>query len=172
MFKNIVLSLLLVVISSVVYAAPKGSGPEIGQTVPKLYGRALNDDLYSLKKDIGRVKVINFFWVECHPCRKELPELAKLEQKYQDIKFISVHTSLHKKTEEPETVVKFIQSLKAAPSNIVLTTGKNLGEIFNIIGLPHTMVLDKDNTVLMNISGYDKKSMKKLLATLQRITKK
>jgi thiol-disulfide isomerase/thioredoxin len=171
LLKNFILLVLLLTASFAVHASPDGSGPEIGQPAPKLYGRTLDDDLYSLQKDTGQKKVINFFWVECHPCRDEMPELAKLEKEYTNVKFISVHTSLKKKAEEIESVTKFIKSLKDAPSNIVVTKDKDLGEEFNIIGLPHTMILDENNFVLMNISGYDKKNMKRLADALQKITK-
>ena len=171
MLKNIILFFLLVVAAPAVFAANEGSGPEVGKPAPKLYGRTLDDDLYSLQKDTGQKKVINFFWVECHPCRDEMPELARLETEYKNVKFISVHTSLNKKAEELESVSKFVKSLKGAPSNIVVTKNKELGTEFNIVGLPHTMILDKNNIVLMNISGYDKKNMKKLADELQKITK-
>ena len=171
LLKNIILSVLLLTATVPVHAAQDGTGPEIGQPVPKLYGRTLDDELYSLKTDTGKTKVINFFWVECHPCRDEMPELARLEKEYQNVKFISVHTSLNKKAEEIESVSKFVKSLKGAPSNIVVTKNKELGAEFNIIGLPHTMILDKNNIVLMNISGYDKKNMKRLADELQKITK-
>jgi thiol-disulfide isomerase/thioredoxin len=169
--KNIILSILLLTASFAVHAAPDGTGPEIGQPAPKLYGRTLDDELYSLKTDTGQTKVINFFWVECHPCRDEMPELARLEKEYKNVKFISVHTSLAKKAEELESVSKFVKSLKGAPSNIVVTKNKELGTEFNIVGLPHTMILDENNIVLMNISGYDKKNMKRLVDALQKITK-
>jgi thiol-disulfide isomerase/thioredoxin len=169
--KNIILFFLLVVAAPAVFAANEGSGPEVGKPAPKLYGRTLDDDLYSLQKDTGQKKVINFFWVECHPCRDEMPELARLETEYKNVKFISVHTSLNKKAEELESVSKFVKSLKGAPSNVVVTKNKELGNEFNIVGLPHTMILDENNIVLVNISGYDKKNMKKLADELQRITK-
>jgi thiol-disulfide isomerase/thioredoxin len=171
LLKNIILSLLLISISSVAFAAKDGSGPEIGSPAPKLYGRTLDDDLYNLKNDTGRTKVINFFWVECHPCREEMPELARLEKEYKDVKFISVHTSLYKKAEGAESVAKFLKTLKGAPSNIVLTTSSAIADDFNISGLPHTMILDKNNVVLMNISGYDKKNMQTLVKALQQISK-
>jgi thiol-disulfide isomerase/thioredoxin len=171
LLKNFILSILLVAAAPAVFADNEGSGPEVGQPAPKLYGRTLDDELYSLKKDTGKAKVINFFWVECHPCREEMPELARLEKEFKDVKFISVHTSLKKKAEEIESVAKFVKSLKGAPSHIVVTKNKDLGAEFNIIGLPHTMLLDKNNIVLMNITGYDKKDLKKLADELQRITK-
>jgi thiol-disulfide isomerase/thioredoxin len=127
--KNIILFFLLLLAAPSPYTPPMmAQALRLAQPAPKLYGRTLDDDLYSLQKDTGQKKVINFFWVECHPCRDEMPELARLEKEYKNVKFISVHTSLNKKAEELESVSKFVKSLKGAPSNIVVTKNKELGE--------------------------------------------
>jgi len=171
LLKNIFLSLLLLVAAPAAFAANDGSGPEVGNEVPLLNGYTLEGESYRLRSDKGSTKVINFFWVGCHPCREEMPELAKLEKQFKSVKFISVHTTLYEHTEEPENVAKFIKSLKAAPSNIVLTTSGELGNDFNIKGLPHTMILDENNNVLLNIAGYNKNNMQILAKALHRITK-
>ncbi len=145
--------------------AAEGGGPEIGQPSPNIMGRTLDDHAYRLKADTGRQKVINFFSVTCVPCQQEMPELAKLEKQYQGVKFISVHTEEVK----AETIVKFIQSLPAAPSNIVLTSG-GLQETVQYLGLPHTIVLDSDNVVLMNLVGYTPDNMRRLSKKLREMT--
>jgi len=158
------MSLLLLSLPFAVYAAD--GGPEIGRSAPNLIGRTLDDKLYRLKNDRGSPKVINFFWVGCKPCRQEMPELAKLEQQFAGVKFISVHSQ----QESPEAVMKFVKSLAGAPANIVLTSG-GVQEIFSYTGLPHTIVLDSNNVVLMNISGYTPDNMQKLSKALQQLTK-
>ena len=50
--------------------AEEGTGPQVGQPIPNLIGRTLNDEPYMLKKDKGSPKVINFFWVR----RMSLPQ--------------------------------------------------------------------------------------------------
>jgi len=95
-----------------------------------------------------------------------MPELAKLEKQYPGVKFISVHTQESK----PEVVEKFVQSLAGAPSNIVLTSG-GIQETFQYLGLPHTMVLDSNNVVLMNLVGYTPDNMKRLSKALQQLAK-
>ncbi len=150
----------------VVPCAAKGYGPEIGQPSPNLIGRTLDDRIYRLRNDKGSPKVINFFWVECKPCRQEMPELGRLEKKYTSVKFISVHAQ----QDQPENVRKFLDSLAGAPSNIVLTSG-GVQEIFHYPGLPHTVVLDGNNVVLMNLSGYTPDNMHRLTRVLQRLTK-
>lgn len=146
--------------------AEEGTGPQVGQPVPNLIGRTLNDEPYMLKKDKGSPKVINFFWVSCKPCRVEMPELAKLEQRFKGVKFIAVHAE----DEPPAVVANFVKSLSAAPSNIVLTKG-GLRASFNYNGLPHTIVLDSDNIVLMNLVGYTPDNMHILAKQLQKMEK-
>ena len=144
--------------------AEEGTGPQVGKRSPNLIGRTLNDKPYLLNNDKGTPKVINFFWVNCKPCRVEMPELAKLEKRFKDVKFISVHAE----DENPAIVAKFVKSLSGAPSNIVLTEG-GLNESFNYLGLPHTIVLDSNNIVLMNLVGYTSENMQELEKKLQKM---
>ncbi|KAF0201914.1 MAG: alkyl hydroperoxide reductase/thiol specific antioxidant/Mal [Gallionellaceae bacterium] len=146
--------------------AKEGAGPEVGQPSPNIMGRTLDDNSYRLKSDKGQAKVINFFSVTCVPCRKEMPELASLEKQYKEVKFISVHTEEVK----AEVVAEFVKKLPGAPSNIVLTSG-GLKEAFHFLGLPHTIVLDSDNIVLMNLVGYTPDNMQRLRKKLQLLTK-
>jgi thiol-disulfide isomerase/thioredoxin len=146
--------------------AAEPSGPEVGQVSPNFIGRTFSDLPYRLKNDKGSPKVLNFFWVNCKPCREEMPELALLEKEYPKVKFISVHTQ----KETPENVQKFINELPGAPSNIVLTSGSVKDE-FKYRGLPHTIVLDSENVVLLNLSGYTPDNMMQLKELLQSIGK-
>ena len=164
--RNLCGAVLLLLALPVAVCAAEGSGPEVGQPSPNLIGRTLNDTPYRLKSDKGSPKVINFFSVTCKPCRQEMPELAKLEKQYAGVKFISVHTQ----EAQPEAVEKFVKALPSAPSTIVLTSG-GVQETFHYLGLPHTIVLDSNNVVLMNLVGYTPDNMRRLSKALQDLTK-
>lgn len=142
------------------------NGPAIGTEAPKLIARTLDDKLYLLSHDKDSPKVMNFFWVECVPCKKEMPELAKLEKAYPKVKFISVHAS----SESADIVAQFIHSLSAAPSNIVVTQSA-AKEAFNVKGLPHTIVMDQNNIVQANLVGYTPKNMDSLKKMLEELSK-
>lgn len=144
----------------------QASGLVIGEPAPNLIGRTLDDKPYRLKTDTGQIKVINFFSVDCKPCRQEMPELAKLETQYNQIKFIAVHT----KETSADNIQKFIQSLPGAPTHIVQTSG-GAQEVFKIQGLPHTLVLDAKNNVLLNLTGYTPANMQRLNQLLQKLAK-
>jgi len=165
MLKRIGCLILVWILVSPMSVFAETGGPKIGQTAPNLIGRTMADDKpYRLKADKGSPKVINFFWVQCVPCRKEMPELAGLEKQYSGVKFISVHTQ----QEKLEVVSKFLKSLAGHPSNIVLTSG-GVDQTFDFIGLPHTVVLDANNVVLANFNGYTKQNMIGLKNKLQEL---
>lgn len=169
--KSLFGALLVLVALPTTVGAASGTGIEVGKPSPNLIGRTLDDKSYRLKSDKGSAKVINFFWVGCKPCREEMPELAQLEKKYPGIKFISIHTQPANTPEEkPESVAKFVKSLPGAPSNIVLTSGE-IQETFNYLGLPHTILLDGDNIVLENFTGYTPDNMQRMNKALQQLTK-
>lgn len=144
--------LLLFVLASSLWAELK-----IGEKSPNLIGRTLDNSLYRLSEDTLKVKVINFFWIGCEPCRREIPELARMEQKYSKVKFISVHA----RDDTPEAVKKFIASLESTPKTIVLA-GSLVRERFLFTGLPYTLILDQNNHVIANFSGYTPDNMKKI----------
>lgn len=143
------------------------NGPAVGQTSPNLIGRTLAEDkLYRLSSDKSGPKVINFFWVECHPCKTEMPELARFEKAYPKVKFLFVHA----RDEKREVVDKFVKSLPAAPSTIILASGA-VQETFQIMGLPHTVVMDRNNVVVANLVGYTPENMKNLKKMLEELSR-
>lgn len=145
--KKMFLSMFLAVIFT---GSALASGPAVGEPAPNIIGRNLDGKLYRLFSDEKKPKVINFFSVTCKPCKAEMPELAGLAKKYPGVKFISVNTD----EISQEKVSEFVKSLSGAPSSIVLT-GAQIKEVYLYTGLPHTVVMDSQNIVKLNISGYD-----------------
>lgn len=139
-------------------------GLDVGTEAPNIVGRTMDGKLYRLSKDKAVPKVVNFFWYLCAPCKEEMPELASLEKKYPNIKFLAVHTEDIKK----ERVVGFLKEVGRVPSNIVLSN-KRVKKQFKYLGLPHTIVLDSNNRVKLTLSGYTKANMAKLEKMLKTL---
>lgn len=156
----------LVLLASMTAAWADTSGIPLGQPAPNFIGRTLDGAPYRLKADVGRPKVINFFAITCRPCAKEMPELAALERQFPAVEFISVNTA----DDQVATVKKYLSALPSAPSHIVLTAG-GLQEIIHYPGLPHTLVLDRDNVVQANLSGYTPGNIKHLRAMLPALAR-
>ncbi|HFE38118.1 MAG TPA: TlpA family protein disulfide reductase [Gammaproteobacteria bacterium] len=158
--KIILLSAILLTSLNPVYAA------KVGSEAPNLYGRTLSGELFRLKSVPGN-KLVNFFWIECAPCTKEIPELKALEDKYPKIRVVAVH--VNEKDEDKVTVQQFVSKLKAAPDTIVLSSSL-VKDVFSFAAFPYTVLIGDDGKIKATFTGYfGKKSMAKLEAAIQKL---
>ncbi len=150
-----VMKIIILLLTLLTLVSPQALALDIGSKSPNLFGRTLDGKLFRLSDKKGPV-VINFFWVECKPCVKEMPELASLGLKHPKIEMISVHVE----DEERSTVQDFINRLPAHPKTIV-TASPAVKDAFDIRGLPHTVVINKGKVELV-VEGYTEKSFSAL----------
>lgn len=137
-----------------------------GQTAPQIIGRNIDDNLFALSRSGQQPKVVNFFWVNCKPCKKEIPLLAEKAKQYPNVTFIVVHAE-----ENPETqtnydiadIRQFAKSLTAYPKQLILGSPR-LKKDYGIKGFPSTYLLSSDNKIEKIIVGFNRKTV----ATLQQ----
>lgn len=133
-----------------------------GEPAPNIFGRTLENKLFRLS-DITNPVVVNFFWVECKPCVKEMPELAKLEKSYPNVQVISVHVG----DEDKSLVAGFVNKLSASPKTIVVASPM-VKASYQIRALPHTVVI-KEGKIVAIIEGFNEKGMNRLLQILKEL---
>lgn len=103
--------------------------------------------------------------MHCIPCKTELPELAELEKRYPQLSFVSVQVE----EVSDDTVISFVKGLPAAPKTVVLGS-MLLKDLYNLRGFPHTVLLDKNNKVLLNLVGYNPENKALLLKKLPELS--
>jgi thiol-disulfide isomerase/thioredoxin len=116
-----------------------------------IIGKKISGQLEKINFKNKKKTVINFFSIKCKPCKKELPELAKIEKEYPDIKFYAVHLGLKKEKE----IQNFLSKLSAYPKNILIA-GDILKEKYRIFGLPFTAIIDSEGFITHRLQGYIK----------------
>jgi len=142
----------------------------VGDKAPQIIGRDISGSLFALSRLEKKPKVINFFWVQCKPCQKELPLLAQKEKKYPGVIFSAIHAELNQDTGSNyniEDIQAFATSLKAHPKSLVLGSNR-LKKEFGVQGFPATVLLSSDNTVEKILYGFNDKTVKQLNAWLQK----
>lgn len=94
----------------------------------------------------GKILVLNFWATWCPPCRKEMPDLATLQQKFAgkgvQVVGVSIDTAENVKTFQQQYKIPF-PLLIAEPEVAQWTT--ELGN--TAAGLPFTLVLDKNGQI-------------------------
>lgn len=117
--------------------------------VPAFTVRDIDGKTISLADLKGKVVLVNFWATWCPPCRAEIPDLVKLQDKYRD-KLVIVGIS--EDEVDPAQVKAFATEQKMNYPIVMATT--ELRQIFKgVAALPTTFVLDTDGKIQMRHVG-------------------
>jgi peroxiredoxin len=103
----------------------------------------LNGKPWTLRDLRGKVVLLNFWATWCPPCRKEMPDLESLYQRFAPQGFVILGIS----DEEAPVVQKFIVQ-QGITYPILLDPGRKLNKRFQIEGIPKTFVYDRDGEIV------------------------
>lgn len=124
----------------------------------------------------GRIVVLNFWATYCVPCRKEMPDLAAIQNEYAALGVQVVGAS----TDEAGDRAKVLQFVKETKINFPVWMGAGVADMlrFGLGGaLPGTVIVGKDGRVAKVISGVVnqaelKKQIDAMLASAERVAAK
>jgi thiol-disulfide isomerase/thioredoxin len=104
--------------------------------------RDINGQKFDLKKDKGKVYVINFWFINCPPCRAEIPDLNDIVEKYKDNKdvvFIAICL------DDADRINTF---LKLYPFNYhIIDNGRYIAEKYGVHLYPTNLVVNREGKV-------------------------
>jgi thiol-disulfide isomerase/thioredoxin len=156
--------LLAILLSAVISFPATALALSVGDAMPQVIGRDTSGNLLALSQLTQKPKVLNFFWVECIPCRKEIPLLAEKEKIYPGVDFIVIHAENNPKTDanyDIADIQQFIDKLPAAPKRVVLGSAR-LKEDLGIKGFPFSVLLSADNRVEKILFGFNDGTLREL----------
>lgn len=123
----------------------------------------VEQSLSSLK---GRIVVLNFWATYCIPCRKEMPDLAVIQNEYAALGVQVIGAS----TDEADDRTKVLQFVKETKINFPIWMGATTAHMLQFglgSALPGTVVIDKNGHVARVISGViNQTDLKKLIDTM------
>jgi len=91
----------------------------------------------------GKVVLVNFWATWCAPCRKEMPDLQALYDKYKDRGLVVLSIS----DEEIAKVTPFIAERKISYP-VLLDPGRKVNEAFVVEGIPKSFVYDREGKLV------------------------
>lgn len=124
----------------------------------------------------GRIVVLNFWATYCVPCRKEMPDLAAIQNEYAALGVQVVGASADEASER----AKVLQFVKETKINFPIWTGAGVADMlrFGLGGaLPGTVIVGRDGRVANVISGVVngaelKKQIDAMLASAEKTAAK
>ena len=122
-------------------------GKEVELKLKDLFG---TDQSLSVYK--GRIVVLNFWATYCVPCRKEMPDLATIQNEYAALGVQVIGASTDEVTDRP----KVLQFIKETKVNFPIWMGAKSADMVRFgLGeaLPGTVVIDKTGKIVKVISG-------------------
>ena len=120
-----------------------------GQTISSFSAKDMEGNKYVLKDLKGKVVVLNFWFVNCGPCRMEMPQLNKIVDQYKDNpNIVFLASALDEKYEIEELMKQIPFKYHIIDGGRYIAQGK-----YGINLYPTHVILDKDGVVTFHTSG-------------------
>lgn len=119
----------------------------------------LSGKTWTLRNLRGKVVVVNFWATWCPPCRKEMPDLETLYQRFAAQGLVILGIS----DEEAGKVKPFIEQQKITYPSL-LDPGRKVNEQFQIDGIPKTFIYDREGKIVAQ--SIDMRTQKQFLEML------
>ena len=116
---------------------------------------------WSFKDLRGQVVLVNFWATWCPPCRKEIPDLVKLYDRFQSKGFVVLAIS----DEDAAKVAPFMNERKV-PFPVLLDPGRKVNEMFVVEGIPKSFVYDREGQLVAQ--SIDMRTQKQFLEMLAK----
>ncbi|MES2418925.1 MAG: TlpA disulfide reductase family protein [Bacteroidota bacterium] len=130
---------------------PKPRSSDVFKDGTKFNGSRITDingNKFDLKNNTDKVYVINFWFINCPPCKQEIPELNELVKQYKDHKdvvFLAIAL---------DNVSDLRGFLKTMPFNYnIVGNGQYFSQKYGVKGYPTHLIVGKDGLIKFSTVG-------------------
>ena len=124
---------------------------EVGQPAPAYAATSMSGDSVSLAGLRGKVVLLNVWATWCGPCRKEIPELRAIHDKYKGRGLELIGVSVDADGSE-EAIRAFATDFEMNYA-IWRDPGEAVSAIFRMSGVPATFVIDRQGLLRWKATG-------------------
>src|SRR5690606_383679 len=123
---------------------------ELSGPAPDFSLKAKSGETVALSDLKGEVVMINFWATWCGPCRKEMPHLEALHQRYKNLGFTLLGINVE---DDTRGVEKF---LKETPVSfpVLLDPANEVSGLYRVVAMPTTVIIDRNGQMRYIHHGY------------------
>jgi len=139
------ITLILMLLLTINLQAGTISGPAHDFTLKSRAGNNIR-----LNELAGQVVLINFWASWCGPCRKEMPKLEELHQKYKDLGVTILGINIDENIELSKKILRDI----TVSFPILFDQENKVSAIYSIEAMPATFLVDRSGNFRFRHDGY------------------
>lgn len=119
-------------------------------TAPDFNLPTLKGGKVQLSQHRGEVVYVDFWATWCAPCRKSLPWMEQMHEKYKDLGFTIIGVSMDGKREVTE---KFIKA-NGVNFTIARDPKGKIADVFGVRGMPSSYLIDRNGKIIYSHEGF------------------
>jgi peroxiredoxin len=138
----------------------------LGKDAPAFRLADLEGKEYDNESLKGKIAVVNFWFLGCAPCRKEIPDLNRIKKRFEnrdDIVFLAIAL------DNAEKIKKFISENEFLYAHI--PDGKDAAVAFGISAYPANLIIDRDGKLAFVRSAYYNDNEKRITKAIEKLLK-
>jgi peroxiredoxin len=131
---------------------------QIGKKAAEFSLPAVSGENLALQSLRGKVVLLNFWATWCGPCREELPELARVQEKFRQRGFAVVTVTVDN---DLENIRSFLKKY-AVKLQALWDRRKKVAEAYAVEKMPSSYIIDRSGVIRFIHRGYRPEELKRI----------
>jgi peroxiredoxin len=140
----------LVALALLALAGLAWASASVGTAAPDFTLRSLAGPNLRLQEQRGQVVWVNFWATWCAPCRKEMPHLNRIADKYRSAGLVMLGVNIDDDVRNAADVATKL----GVKFPVLLDTDKKVSRLYDLNSMPSTLVIDRSGRVRYLHRGY------------------